>query len=134
MAQKREIFHLNRDIEHSIGFSQAVRAGNLLFVSGTVSVNETFEPIETGNIAGQYRVIYDKLKKTLEAYGLAFGDVVKENIFTEDLPAFFDSGNAIRMEYYDGLDYYPAATAVESPRIAFEGNLVEIELIAVFPH
>ena len=59
--------------------------------------------------------------------------MVKENIFTEDLAAFFESGNEVRMEYYDGLDYYPAATAVESSRIAFDGNLVEIELVAVFP-
>ena len=129
----KKVFHLNKEIEHSIGFSQAVRAGNLLFVSGTVSSNDAFEAIETDNIAGQYRVIYDKFKRTLEAYGLGFKDVVKESIFTEDLPAFFDSGNAVRMEYYKGFDYFPSATAVESSRIAFEGNLVEIELIAAFP-
>ena len=134
MSDKKQTFHINKEAEKSIGFSQAVRANGVLYVSGTVSSNDALEALEVDNIAGQYKVIYAKLKRTLEAYGLGFGDVVKENIYTEDLEAFFETGNAIRMESYAGLDYYPSATAVEASRIAFEGNLVEIDLIAVFPN
>lgn len=130
MSAEKKVFHINKDLESSFGFAQAVQAGEFLFVSGTVSSDDELQPLEQGNIEGQYRVIYEKLKRTLNEYDLTFNDVVKENIYTEDLEAFFGPGNAIRMEYYQGLDYYPTATAVECSKIAFEGNLVEIELVA----
>ncbi|MDC0052847.1 Rid family hydrolase [Gammaproteobacteria bacterium] len=132
MSMKKKVFNINKELESSLGFAQAVQAGDFLFVSGTVSSNDELQPLEMDNIEGQYRVIYEKLKRTLDAYDLNFNDVVKENIYTEDLEAFFETGNAVRMEYYQGLDQYPAATAVECTKIAFDGNLVEIELVAYF--
>ena len=132
MSMKKKVFNINKELESSLGFAQAVQAGDFLFVSGTVSSNDELQPLEMYNIEGQYRVIYEKLKRTLDAYDLNFNDVVKENIYTEDLEAFFETGNAVRMEYYQGLDQYPAATAVECTKIAFDGNLVEIELVAYF--
>lgn len=132
MSMKKKVFNINKELESSLGFAQAVQAGDFLFVSGTVSSNDELQPLEMDNIEGQYRVIYEKLKRTLDAYDLNFNDVVKENIYTEDLEAFFETGNAVRMEYYQGLDQYPAATAVECTNIAFDGNLVEIELVAYF--
>ncbi len=129
---KREVFHLNETIETSLGFSQAVRAGNLLFVAGTVSVNDDFEVVEADDIAGQYRTIYDKLQRTLAAFGLGFDAVVKETIYTENLEAFFGEGNEVRKQYYRNLGYFPTATAVGVTRTAFDGNVVEIEIIAEF--
>jgi 2-iminobutanoate/2-iminopropanoate deaminase len=123
-------FHLNREAEHELGFSQAVAAGSLLYISGTVSIDDQFQILEADNVEGQYHVIYRQLKATLEAHGLGFANVVKETIFTEDLDSFFATGNAVRKKYYEGLSYYPATTAVEVRKIGFPGHLVEIEMIA----
>ncbi|MFZ9022239.1 MAG: RidA family protein [Litorivicinaceae bacterium] len=124
------VAHIKPEIEKAIGFSQCVKAGDFVFISGTVSSNDELEPLESDSIEGQYRVIYDKLRRSLDLFGLGLDSVVKESIYTEDLQGFFDVGNAVRIAAYADLDYFPSATAVEVSRTAFEGNIVEIDVVA----
>src|SRR5262245_59761131 len=132
MAQRAQAYHFNEKMERQFGYAQAVRAGNLLFVSGTAALDETFTPAEVANPAGQYRMVYEQLRETLRAHGLNFSHVVKETIFARDLDSFINVGNAVRQRYYADC-YFPALTAVELTRIALAGNVVEIDMIAAFP-
>ena len=117
----KKTFHLNEKVETEIGYAQAVRIGDTLYVSGSVGA---------GEMAGAIHQAYDELKKTLAAHGLDFRNVVKENVFSTDLDAFIKNKD-IRKEYY-GSDY-PAATWVQVQRLYLPTFVVEIEITAVFP-
>lgn len=114
-------YHLNESVETNIGFCQAVRSGNTLHISGTVGAGEMQEAT---------RKAYDNLRKTLEANGLAFANVVKETVYTTDIEEFKKAGG-IRKSYYG--DHMPAATWVEVRRLFLPTFVVEIELTAEYP-
>lgn len=113
-------YNLNEKVEKEIGFCQAVRSGNTLHVSGTVGAGEMSEAT---------RKAYDNLRKTLEANGLTFANVVKETVYTTDIEAFKLAGG-IRKSYYG--DKLPAATWVEVRRLFLPQFVVEIELTAEY--
>src|SRR5215470_4076473 len=97
----KSCYHRNESVETDIGYCQAVRSGNTLYISGIVG---------QGDMAAATRSVYERLQKTLEANGLKFADVVKENVYTTDLEAFEKAG-AVRKEFYGTT--FPAATWVQ---------------------
>ena len=118
----KSCFHLNESAENEVGYCQAVRVGNTLRISGTAG---------QGNMASAVRSVYDRLRRTLEANGLTFADVVKENVYATDLDAFIHS-KEIRKEFYG--DNFPAATWVQVQRLYVPSLVVEIELTAQYPN
>lgn len=117
----KQRFHLHEEGEKAIGYSQAVRVGDTLYISGSVGAGEMKTAIMEA---------YDKLRKTLAAHGLDFGDVVKETVFATNLDAFI-ANKELRKEYYS--TDYPAATWVQVERLYMPEFVVEVELIATFP-
>jgi enamine deaminase RidA (YjgF/YER057c/UK114 family) len=117
----RACFHQNASIENDVGYCQALRIGNRLYISGIPGQGEM--PVAV-------RSVYARLKQTLEANGLSFTDVVKENVFAKDLDAFIQS-KEIRKEFYGGS--FPAATWVQVQRLYLPSFVVEVELIAEYP-
>jgi len=113
-------YHLNESVETNIGFCQAVRSGNTLYVSGTVGAGEMSEAT---------RKAYDNLRKTLEENGLTFANVVKETVYTTDIEEFKKTGG-IRKSYYGTK--LPAATWVEVRRLFQPQFVVEIEITAEY--
>jgi enamine deaminase RidA (YjgF/YER057c/UK114 family) len=128
MAAPSSTFHLRAEGEMSFGYSQARRVGNTLYISGSLSVNDRFEPQGPGDMAAQVRNVYDAIEATLAAFGASLSNIVKENIFVTDMAAFLEA-NAVRVARYKG-GLLPAVTAVEVRRLAFEACLVEIESVA----
>ena len=114
-------FHLNEKGETDIGFAQAVRVGDTLYISGSVG---------TGAMPKAIHQAYDVLKATLAAHGLDFSNVVKENVYTTDIDAFIRNKD-IRKQYY--AKEFPAATWVQIQRLYVPQDVVEVELVAVFP-
>lgn len=125
----RRTFHFRREGEQAFGYAQAVLSDQTLYVSGTLAVTESFQTLAPSDMRSQLTAIYDALRQTLAAFDASFAGVVKETIFVTDMDAFIDA-NDIRLAIYAGLDL-PAVTAVEVRRLAFPGNVVEIELIAI---
>ena len=95
-----------------------MRSGNTLQISGSVGA---------GPMPDAIRMAYDELKATLAANGLAFRDVIKENVYTTDIDAFIKAKD-IRKTYY-GADF-PAATWVQVQRLYEPTDVVEVELTA----
>jgi 2-iminobutanoate/2-iminopropanoate deaminase len=120
-SSRKSCWHLNAAVETDIGYCQAVRAGNLLHISGSVG---------KGEMGAAMHGAYDELKKTLEANGANFGYVVKETVFTTDLDAFIQN-KAIRREYYGSE--FPAATWVQVQRLYTPAFVVEVEITAQLP-
>lgn len=118
---KSECFHANAAVETEIGYCQAVRVGDTLYISGTVGKGEMPAAVEH---------VYGTLKKTLEARGLGFQHVVKETVYTTDLDAFIGQ-KELRKQYYGAS--LPAATWVQVSRLFSPSFVIEIEVTAQYP-
>jgi len=119
---QRTCYHRSEGVETDIGYCQAIRSGNRLYISGTVGDGEMRTAIEW---------VYQQLKKTLLDNGLTFSDVVKENVFTTDLEGF-KAGNDIRKGFYGST--LPAGTWVQVQRLFLPSYVLEVELIAEYPN
>jgi enamine deaminase RidA (YjgF/YER057c/UK114 family) len=111
-------------------FSPAIRAGNLLFISGTTAGDETGAIVAPGDVAGQTRYIYEKLGKVLAAAGASFDDVVETTEYITTTENYRATA-AVRREFF--RPPYPAATGVIVAGLLREGALIEISAIAVLP-
>jgi 2-iminobutanoate/2-iminopropanoate deaminase len=127
----RQTFHLRPDGEKAFGYAQAVRSGNTLHISGSLSVDDAFRPEFPGDMAAQIGSAYGAIRRTLDAFGATMANVVKENIYVTDMDAFIAS-NGARIAHYARLDL-PATTAVEVRRLAFPECMIEIEITAALP-
>jgi reactive intermediate/imine deaminase len=113
------------------GFSHAVRAGGLIFVSGQVPLDETGAVVGAGDVGAQTRQVFRNLGAVLEAAGATFADVVKLTFFVRDIGAI-GAIRAIRDEFVDTGDP-PASSLVEVSRLFIPELLVEVEAVAVAP-
>ena len=130
MARADQVFHL-RDAEKELGFAQAVRSGNTLYVSGTCAVGLDNEVVAPGDMRGQLEHIYRIINMALEAHGASFENVVKEMIFVNDIDALRDALPIRRTFYKDAAP--PAATWIEVSRFMRPDFVIEIEVTAELP-
>ena len=130
MARPEQVFHL-REAEKELGFAQAVRSGDRLYISGTCSVGADNQVVAPGDMRGQMEQIYRTIETALAAHGASFVDVVKEMIFVSDIEAFRDA-LPLRAKFYDGAAP-PAATWIEVSRFMRPDFVIEIEVTADMP-
>ena len=108
-------------INDSIGYVEAVKVGNTIYVSGAVG---------WGKMDDALKIVYDQLGEILENYHATFANVVKENLYTIALDSVIKYNN-VRLAYYK--NDYPAATWIEVKRLYNPDLVVEVEIIAVLP-
>ena len=115
------------DAPKAIGpYSQAVRAGQLLFLSGQVPLDPATGQIVAGDIETQTRRVFDNLAAVLKAGGRSFADVVRTTVFLADMNDFA-AVNAVYGQYFK--EPYPARATVQVARLPKDAR-VEIDLIA----
>jgi 2-iminobutanoate/2-iminopropanoate deaminase len=107
-------------------YSQAVRAGDLLFVSGQIPLDPKTGELVRGGISEETKKVLDNLKAIIEAAGGSLGDVVKTTIFLKDMGSFA-AVNEVYGTYFP--QPFPARATVEVARLPRDVN-VEIEAIA----
>jgi 2-iminobutanoate/2-iminopropanoate deaminase len=110
-------------------YSQAVLAGNILFISGQIAIQGSSGHLITGNVEDETTQVMINLNEILKEAGLTFGDVVKCTIFLKDMNNF-PKVNEIYGQYF--LENPPARETVEVSRLPKDVN-VEISCIAVRP-
>jgi 2-iminobutanoate/2-iminopropanoate deaminase len=117
------------DAPKAIGpYSQAVRAGQLLFVSGQVPLDPGTGQIVAGDIETQARRVFDNLAAVLKAGGRSFADVVRTTVFLADMNDFA-AVNEVYGTYFSAP--YPARATVQVARLPKDAR-IEIDLIASF--
>ena len=122
-----EVIHTN-DAPAAIGpYSQAIKAGNLLFVSGQVPFVPATGEIVEGDVKAQTAQSLKNLQAILKEAGAVFSNVVKTTVFIKDMNEFAQV-NEVYAEYFG--DNKPARACVEVARLPRDVK-VEIELIAV---
>jgi 2-iminobutanoate/2-iminopropanoate deaminase len=107
-------------------FSQSVRSGELVFLSGQVGQDPTTKKLAESGIAGQARQIFANVSTLLEDLGLGLDDVVKVNVFLTSMDDF-GAMNDVYAEQFTAP--YPARTTVAVKALPMSA-LVEMEMIA----
>ena len=126
----RQEYRVDGQAEPISHFTDAVRAGNLVYVSGIVAVDGAVNVVGGGDVVAQTRQVVENMRAVLAAAGCGFADVVKVTVFLTDIddrPLI----NPVRQEVFG--ETRPASTLVEVPRLAVDGAKVEIECIALIP-
>jgi len=110
-------------------YSQAVRAGNTVYLSGQVPlVPETMELVD-GPIEDQIHRVFRNLEAVVEACGAGLGQVAKLTVYLTDM-AHFPQVNAVMAEYFE--QPYPARAAVGVAALP-KGAAVEMDAIVILP-
>lgn len=109
-------------------YSQGVRAGNTVYVSGQIPLDATGQMIGAGDVAAQTQQVLKNLTAVLAAAGLSLTDVVKCSIFVRDLN-HFGTINQVYGSFFDEATA-PARETVEVSRLPRDVE-VEISCIAV---
>jgi len=121
----REIIHTDRAPKAIGTYSQAVRAGNTVYLSGQIPLDPTTMELVTGDIEKEIRQVFENLKAVSEAAGASLAKAVKVNVFLTDL-AHFAKVNEIMAQYIS--QPYPARAAVGVAQLP-RGARVEIEAV-----
>jgi 2-iminobutanoate/2-iminopropanoate deaminase len=108
-------------------YSQAIRAGNFLFLSGQIPLDPRTGELVKGNIGQQTKQVLENLKGILESQKLGMEDVVKVTIFLKNI-ANFNQVNEIYSTYFPTSP--PARSTVEVARLPRDVE-IEIEAIAL---
>ena len=111
-------------------YTDAVVAGELLFVSGLIGVDRHGALVGGDDVAAQTRQVFANLRAVLDEAGCRFEDVVKVTVYLTDVDDRAKI-NPVRQEVFG--DARPASTLVEVSRLAVPGAKVEIEAIALIP-
>ncbi len=109
-------------------YSQAVRVGQLLFLSGQVPLDPATGEMVSGDIAAQTHRVFANLEAVLKAGGRSFADVVRTTIFLADMNDFA-TVNQVYGTYFS--EPYPARATVQVARLPKDAR-VEIDAIASF--
>ena len=117
------------DAPKAIGpYSQAVRVGELLFLSGQIPLDPATGRIVDGDVAVQTRRVMDNLAAVLTAAGLSFANVVRTTIYLADMNDFATVNDVYGACFSDP---YPARATVQAARLPRDVR-VEIDAIATY--
>ena len=107
-------------------YSQAVRAGSFLFISGQIPLDPKNMKLVEGN-ENQIRQVFKNIQAVCEASGASLEEIVKLNVYLSDL-SVFNQVNEIMQEFFS--EPYPARAAVQVAKLPLD-SLIEIEGIIV---
>lgn len=113
--------------EDRVGYSRAVRIGNIIEISGTTSVDGDML-IGKDDLYAQTKYIFLKIEKALHNAGAQMSDVVRTRIYVTDISKWEEAGRA-HAEFFK--DIKPATTLIEVSRLIHPDLLVEIEVSAL---
>jgi reactive intermediate/imine deaminase len=129
MTEREEIrvAGLSEPISH---YTDAVRFGDLLFVSGAAPFDAEGKVVGAGDVVEQTRQVLRNLRATLETVGAGPPNVLKVTVFLKNID---DRAliNPVRQEFFGAAR--PASTLIEVSALADPGMLVEIEAVAGIP-
>lgn len=129
--------------EELYGYAQAVKVGDLIFISGQLSHDDEGNivgpaPLDNdGNILDhsnmeiQMRQTYRNARKILSAYGATLDNVVEEVLYVTDMDAAFAVAGPVRKEAYESEKPEVSSTILVTPRLALPPQLIEIKFIAI---
>jgi len=124
----RQRVSANRPWERVLGYSRAVRAGNVIEVSGTAAAGPDGEILAEGDVYGQAKEALRIIGEALAEAGASFGDVVRTRVLLADVSTWEEAGRAHGEVF---TDIRPANTTMGAAGFIDPRILVEIEATAI---
>ena len=128
MATKRQRVLTGTIWEERVGYARAVRAGNLVFVSGTLPADKDGNILHPGKPYLQALAAFEKIEGALKELGCTRADVVRTRLYVTSMKAEVEVGRA-HLEFF--RDVTPCCTMVEVTALASPMASVEVEVDAV---
>jgi len=116
--------------EATVGYSRAVRVGNLIEVAGTTAVDAAGAVVGPDDPYLQARFVLEKIGHALNEAGAGFENVIRTRMFVTDVARWEEVGRAHGEVFHD---IRPASTLVQVASLVRADLLVEIEATAVVP-
>ena len=129
-AGEVEVEHYSVNPEMQLPFSDAVKVGHMLYLSGKIGNIPGTSELAEGGIAGETRQTLENIKSSLEKYGSSLDEVVKCTVFLADI-AEWSAMNEVYVTYFPVNP--PARSALGSSGLALDAR-VEIECLAAMRH
>lgn len=129
MKTNKDARTLNMPWEQEYGYSQAVKVGDTIYLSGQVSHDEKGEFVGVGDMEAQMRQAYANVAKLLAEYGATMTNIVDEVVFATDMKEAFEAATKCRKEVFSGPPVV-ASTIVEIKKLAFPELMIEIKCVA----
>lgn len=114
--------------EDIVGYSRAVKVGNIIEVTGTVAVDENNQLVGKEDAYAQTKFIIEKIEKVLKSAGSSLEDVVRTRMFVTNISRWEEYGKA-HGEFF--RDIKPCTTMVEVKGLIAPEYLIEIEATAI---
>lgn len=114
--------------EDIVGYSRAVKIGNVVEVTGTVAQGNDGKVVGRNDAYTQTKFIYEKIEKVLEQAGAKMKDVVRVRMFVTDISKWLEYGRA-HSEFFK--DIKPCNTMVEVKALIEPDYMIEIEATAI---
>jgi reactive intermediate/imine deaminase len=125
----RQVIHTDHAPKTIGTYSQAIKAGNTVYLSGQIPLDPATMTLVDDNMEMQIRRVFDNLSAVAEAAGGTLGDIVKLNVFLTDL-GHFPLVNEIMANYFS--EPYPARAAIGVAALP-RGAGVEMDAVLVLP-
>ncbi len=129
MKINKEAKSLNMPWEKEYGYSQAVKVGDTIYLSGQVSHDDKGDILGEGDMEVQMRAAYANIGKVLAQYGATMDNVVDEILFVTDMDAAWAARVKMKQEVFSGSPVL-GSTIVQIQRLAFPQLMIEIRCIA----
>jgi enamine deaminase RidA (YjgF/YER057c/UK114 family) len=114
--------------EEIVGYSRAVKIGNVIEVTGTVAVDDNNELIGGNNAYAQTKFIIEKIEAVLQRAGASLKDVVRTRMFVIDISRWEEYGKA-HGEFFSSIR--PCTSMIEVKGLIAPEYLIEIEATAI---
>ena len=128
MAGKRTNYSSGAKWEDIVGYSRAVRVGNIIEVTGTVATDDNGKVVGENDPYLQTKYAIQKIEKVLERAGASLNDVIRTRMFVTDISKWEEYGKA-HGEFFGAIK--PCTTMVEVSNLISPEYMVEIEASAI---
>jgi enamine deaminase RidA (YjgF/YER057c/UK114 family) len=114
--------------EEIVGYSRAVKIGNVIEVTGTVAIDDDNNPVAKDNAYEQTKFVIGKIEKVLQHAGASLKDVVRTRMFVTDISRWQEYGKA-HGEFFK--DIRPCTSMIEVKGLIAPEYLIEIEATVI---
>ena len=128
---KRTNYSSGAKWEDIVGYSRAVKFGNVIEVTGTVAVDENSLLVGQDDAYGQTKYIIEKIERVLQSAGASLKDVVRTRMFVTDISRWEEYGKA-HGEFFK--DIKPCTSMIEIKGLIAPEYLIEIEATAIITY
>jgi len=128
MKNKREKIFSGTPWEPKVGYSRAIKVGDMIYVSGTTGTDPSGKVLAPGDMYAQTKQAIQNIESALKRLGLGLEYVVRTRIYVTKIDRWEDVAKA-HVEFFGNI--HPATSLVEVSRFIDPEMLVEIEAVAI---